>query len=742
MKHTSISFFFLFLAFAGWGQSLTGRILDQQQLPLIGAHILQKNGNGHAHSDESGRFELQDVAIGDTLEISYFGFLTLDTVIQSLDSPFRVKLKETSLQLAEIVIQPNTDALQLIADIDLAVRPVNSSQEILRQVPGLFIGQHAGGGKAEQIFLRGFDIDHGTDINITVDGIPVNMVSHAHGQGYADLHFLIPETIERIEFGKGPYFAEQGNFNTAGYVDFRTKTNLESSLIKQEIGQFNTQRTLAMLDLTGMNQSDRHQAYIAGEFLRSDGAFESPQNFSRINVLGKYTANLNPQDQISVTFSHFLSDWDASGQIPQRAVDDGSITRFGAIDDTEGGETKRTNVQFQYNKFLTDRSLIRTNLFYSYYDFELYSNFTFFLEDPVNGDQIRQREVRNLFGVQSEYVSSFELGSITGDWKAGISLRTDNSDNNELSWSTNRTETREQIQFGDVRETNMSVYAAANFNLGDFRINPGLRVDYFDFNYIDDLATAFTRLEATDQVISPHLNILYTPSSKVQLYVKSGVGFHSNDTRVVVQQQAQQTLPRALGADVGAIWKPGSKWFVQMAYWYLFLEQEFVYVGDAGIVEPSGETRRLGIESSIRYQALPWLMATLDVNYTYARSIDAGDGEDLIPLAPDFTLVGGVNIDHPSGWQGGLNVRHLGDRPANENNSIIAEGYTVVDLNASYRWKRFRVGFQIENLFDVDWNETQFATESRLFDEVESVEEIHFTPGVPFFFRGFVEFRF
>ncbi len=209
--------------------------------------------------------------------------------------------------------------------------PVRSSQEILRKVPGLFIGQHAGGGKAEHIFLRGFDIDHGTDVAISVDGMPVNMVSHAHGQGYADLHFLIPETISKIDFGKGPYYSDIGNFGTAGYVQFKTKDVLESSQLSLEYGAFNTTRTMAMLNVL---DTENHSAYLAADYTVSDGPFESSQNFSRNNFFAKYAGNISDKEKLNAIASHFNSTWDASGQIPVRAVKSGLITRFGAIDDT------------------------------------------------------------------------------------------------------------------------------------------------------------------------------------------------------------------------------------------------------------------------------------------------------------------------------------------------------------------------------------------------------------------------
>ncbi len=720
-------------------QILKGEILDNNGLPVVGVLIFNVSSDLHAHSDEQGHFELPKIQVGDTLKTSHLGYEPQTHIIASLEKPLNMVFIEKAIALEEVVVSPRLDALNLITDIDIQTNPVNSSQDILRQVPGLFIGQHAGGGKAEQIFLRGFDIDHGTDIAISVDGMPANVVSHAHGQGYADLHFVIPETVDRIDFGKGTYYADKGNFNTAGYVDFKTKKNLDYSSIKLEGGQFNTARILGMFNLVN---NKKHSSYVALEYLTTDGAFDSPQNFDRINVFGKYTARVTATDHVSLTLSHFRSQWDASGQVPQRAIDDGSIGRFGAIDDTEGGNTNRTNVMIEYNKILDDKRFVKNTLYYSNYNFELYSNFTFFLDDSINGDQIKQYENRNIFGASSEYNELFSGKGFDGNFQFGISLRADQSNNNELSHTLNRQQTLESISLGDIRETNLGAYVNANFNFGKFTINPGVRVDYFDFNYNDALVPTYNTQHANKAIVSPKLNLLFNYSRQLQLYVKAGKGFHSNDTRVVVAQNGKKILPAAYGFDAGFIWKPIPRLFINTAYWYLFLEQEFVYVGDAGIVEPSGKTQRQGAELSIRYQPLDWLFVNLDANYTHARSVEEMEGENFIPLAPDFTLKGGFNVMLPFNLYGGMHVRHINDRPANEDNSIVAEGYTVVDMNVGYKWKRFNFGVQIQNLFNTQWNETQFATESRLRNETTPVEEIHFTPGTPFYIKGSIEYRF
>lgn len=736
-----IQLFFL-LPYSIFSKDVVGKITDKAGTPIQDAYILKGDGSFHASSNELGIFICKNVQVGDTLVVSYLGFEEKRMVLkeQYFNQAVTIILEEKFFDLEQVHISNSVKAVNQIATIDLKTNPVSSSQEILRTVPGLFIGQHAGGGKAEQLFLRGFDIDHGTDIAISVDGMPVNMVSHAHGQGYADLHFLIPETIERLDFGKGPYYADKGNFTTAGYVDFQTKEKLNNSSVGFEIGRFNTKRTVALIDLLG--NAKNQSAYIAGEYLLSDGPFESPQNFNRLNLMAKYTLNLPKDGKVSLLVSHFDSKWDASGQVPQRAIDSGLITRFGAIDDTEGGKTGRTNIALQHTKTIDNHTFIKSKAYFSHYHFELFSNFTFFLNDPINGDQIKQKEDRNLFGIESVLHKTTNLGSSAVNYQIGGGLRHDQVNNVGLWRTLNRQTILSSLAQGNVTESNLYTFMNAEIEFGKVLINPGLRLDFFNFDYADDLSTTYQSLSEKDFFLSPKLNIIYNPNNQLQLFIKSGTGFHSNDSRVVVAQNGKKTLPGAYGMDVGASWKPLPRLWVNTALWYLFLQQEFVYVGDEGIVEPSGKTRRVGMDLGFRWQLNKYLFFDTDFNYTIARSIEDLEGANRIPLAPELTMTGGLDLQLDNGLSGGIHYRYIKDRPANEDNSIVAEGYFITDINMNYAFKKLTVGLNVENLFNTKWNEAQFATESRLFDEPESIEELHFTPGMPIFLKGKVLYNF
>lgn len=718
--------------------SSTFRLVNPSNQAVEGALVVHSSSGKHTHTNERGEFVLENLLEGDTLFISHLGYKK-KTYRYKGSAQTPIVLEEQVFSLNEVVISPESDALQLLVDINTEQNPVNSSQEILRQVPGLFIGQHAGGGKAEQIFLRGFDIDHGTDIAISVDGIPVNMVSHAHGQGYADLHFLIPETIQRIGFGKGSYLAEKGNFATAGHVGFETKEHLSNNLLKVEIGQFDTQRAVALLNLL---QTERHNAYFATEQMRTDGPFESPQHFKRRNWMGKYKGMLKGGQSLEFLVTHFNSEWDASGQIPQRAVDDGTITRFGAIDDTEGGNTSRTNLSLRHSKALANTGEFTTQAYWVNYNFTLFSNFTFFLTNPLAGDQIKQTESRGIVGLSTKYNQGYMLGRLEGNWEIGTEMREDAVNDNELSRTANRKETLQQMAFGDVNESNSAIFLSQTLHGKNWHLNTGIRYDFFRFAYTNKLLSSYEVLAMQKCILSPKISFFFTPSPTFQAYTKAGKGFHSNDTRLVIAERGREVLPAAYTGDAGLIWKPRPEIMLNVAYWYLFLEQEFVYVGDEGIVEPSGRSRRHGVELSTRSQLLPWLFWNLDANYTFARAIDEPSGFQLIPLAPIFTLMSTFTVSLPRGLHGSAQIRHLADRSANEDNSLVATGYTVVDMNLSYPIKNLVFGIQVQNVLNTEWNETQFATESRLFNEGNPVEEIHFTPGTPFFAKAGLTYTF
>jgi len=723
---------------------ISGRITDQSGLPLPGANVIAESGEGTA-TNILGTYKLKLPPGDHVVTVSFVGYESTSWQFQLKNGETITKdfsLAPSSVQLGDVVISTNeVENLKTISAFDIKLRPVKTSQDILRSVPGLFIAQHAGGGKAEQIFLRGFDIDHGTDITISVDGMPVNMVSHAHGQGYSDLHFLIPETIKQVRFNKGPYYADQGDFNTAGFAEFNTKTSLDKSMIKLEGGQFGTLRSVAMVDLLPDDEINE-DFYLASEFYLTDGYFDSDQNFSRLNLFGKYTNHMDGKGLLQISASTFTSKWDASGQIPERAVRSGLISRFGAIDDTEGGQTSRSNLNIKYIKPNEGGNTVNQQLFISKYDFNLVSNFTFFLNDPINGDQITQGEDRIIYGYKASVENEKYFGNNKLTSEIGGGFRYDDINDIHLSRTKDRKEILQDLALGDIDQFNMSGFVSETFDLNNLSLNGSLRYDYFVFDYVDALKNNYERQSEQKGVMSPKVNVNYKLTNNTNVFFKAGMGFHSNDTRVVVAQQGNKILPKAYGVDFGATFKPLPHMVVNTALWYLDLEQEFVYVGDEAIVEPSGKTRRKGIDLSMRYQVLPWLFVDTDVNFTDPKAIEEDEGNDYIPLAPTFTSIGGLSFTFENGINGSIRYRYLGDRPANEDNSLTAEGYFLLDAILNYSKSKYAISLSAENILNSDWKEAQFETESRLFNEPEPVNEIHFTPGSPLFFKASVSYFF
>ena len=688
------------------------------------------------------------------------------------------------IQLEKILVKGDraysTASSKSIRQFDLNVRPMQTAQDMLQLAPGLVITQHAGGGKAEQIFLRGFDADHGTDVAISTDGIPVNMVSHGHGQGYADLHYVIPELVESIDLFKGPYFARHGNFSTAGSILFLTKDSIDENIMKIEGGEFNTQKVTGLFQVPG--SGDRQGAYFAAQFYNTDGPVESEQNFQRSNLFGKFHTYLNETNKLAFSVSSFSSAWDASGQIPQRAVDSGQITRFGTIDDLEGGQTGRQNLNLIYTATGEDNSRLLIQPYFSRYNFKLFSNFTFFLDDPENGDMIEQTDDRTTLGLNTEYQFERLINSMQLTTTFGGGFRSD--DIAVSLWhSPNRRRLTQKVDSGII-ERNLFLWMQEELIINPkLRLQLGLRGDYFTFNvedHLDVLSDETVTLPhasgyAQEAMLNPKFNMVYSPFGSTDVFLNFGTGFHSNDARDVViertvsdlertfgrqglsdaqinerlsqlnfdrEQSGIRTLPRAIGAEIGTRHRLWDRLNIGIAAWWLELDEELVYVGDAGETEISGRSRRIGIDIEGRAQILSWLWIDTDVNFSRGEYVDEPVDANDIPLAPRVTSTGGLTANHPSGFGTSLRYRYIGDRPANEDGSVTAEGHTLLNLGLSYAFGPFKYFATVENLFDVAWNEAQFDTESRLVNETESVSEIHFTPGNPRNIQAGISYQF
>lgn len=728
--------------------------------PVEGASIYVKNTGQGAATDALGHFFVKGLQKGKYwITVSLVGFETIIRQVEIEDgvtTGLIFNLQPSSIKMSEVAISSKKDiGLGTLSELDLKQRPVNNTQDLMRLVPGLFTSQHQGGGKAEQVFLRGFDCDHGTDVNVSVDGMPVNMVSHAHGQGFADSHFIIPELVGELNFGKGPYRIDKGNLTTAGWVEFKTKDHLDKSFVKLDGGSYGYLRTAAGIDLFDRNTTGgRHTAYVAGEYGYNRSYFDRSQDFNRFNLSGKYTSYISDKKKLSVTLSGFHTYWNASGQIPERAVSEGIIDRFGELDG-EGGSTGRYTVNVQYFQSISNNSYLKANIYAGYYDFSLYSDFTYFLEDTVNGDEIHQAEQRVFGGYNAAYNTSYSIGRMKTKTEVGIGMRYDKIQNSELSHTVNENILLKRIAYGDINENNLYGYVNETIDLlPGLVLNAGTRFDYFIQDYHDKMPAAERKdYNYTNSAFSPKASIHYNILDNARIYYSYGIGFHSNDTRTLSAgvQHGEATvigyiLPLASSMDLGLIMKPYGKLLVSFTVWQLDLQQEFTYSGDGGVIEPSGRTRRRGMDLSLRYEILKWLYADADANYAHARYRDEPQGENYVPLAAAFTSIGGLTFKIHKDLNAGLRYRYMADRPAIEDNSLVAQGYTVCDAVINYIRPRYELGIQVQNLLNTEWREAQFATETRLRSEVAQdippQTDICYTPGTPFFIKITATYKF
>jgi len=720
-----------------------GKVIDQTTLQPVEYATVRTNTGNSAATDRLGNFQITLPADTATLQITYIGYSGTVIKATSGNKRFTIALRRGAIDLKEVQISRNLNnaSFHTLSALDLNLRPVNSSQDLMRLVPGLFIAQHMGGGKAEQIFVRGFDADHGTDLNVSVDGMPVNMVSHIHGQGYADLHFMIPETIADFDYGKGPYYTGKGDFATAGYLNFTTKDALDNSMVGIEAGRFNTFRGVAVLNLLDSTaKKNGENWYVAGEYNYTDGPFTFAEHYKRFNAFSKYTKQLNANNKLSLNASAFTTTWRASGEIPERAVASGTtaideegnpytvpeyanpIGRFGTIDSAQGGKTSRFNFIARLNTDLGSNLSMENEAYYTHYNFLLHVNTSFFAEDSLGGEQ-QQNQSRDMLGYNGKLSKRSYLGNNVLTSTIGLSTRFDRTYGTYRAEVTEDYQLLDYIEQGNINQNNTGIFLDETLQAGKWLINAGARVDYFNFNFQDSTQTK--------TVVSPKLNIQYTANDQIQFYLKTGKGFHSNNAIAAIGNNNLGTVPAAYGADLGLNWKPIPHLYINAAAWYLYLQEEFVYDDDGDIVA-SGKTKRYGLDFSARYQLTNWLFADVNVNLAHPRLADSAKNTGYLALAPTFTSTVGLDFKLKNGINGGLSYRYLHSRPGNNTGTLTADGYYVTDLKINYTQKRYEAGLTIENLFNTKWNEFEAEEESRLRGETAPIDQMSFTPGTPF----------
>lgn len=645
-------------------------------------------------------------------------------------------------ELEEIVVVGETHELVGVSDSatqgtvfseQLQMRPVARPAELLEMMPGLIATQHSGEGKANQYFLRGFNLDHGTDFYITVDGLPVNMRTHGHGQGYADLNFLIPELVNQLEYRKGPYYADIGDFSAAGSADFEYVTKVDKTRLQLTSGADDFYRGFFATSPQWSNSN----GLIALDYQQYRGPWEVGQDLRKLNALAKYSRG-DDLSGFSVTAMAYEGDWTSPDQIPQRAVLSGQISDLGFIDPTVGGESHRYSLSTEL-RGKRGESHWNVSAYWIDYFLDLYSNFTYFLEDPINGDQFKQLDDRQVFGGQAHYHMPIEFGDRVAGLQVGVDVRHDDIGRVGL-FNTRDRVVLSTVRDDEVQQTSIGLFGSVNIKWNDkFRSVLGLRLDHYRFDVDSNLAV--NSGNENDTIVAPKLSLVFGPWAETEYFVNVGKGFHSNDARgtTITVDPTDPTVPvdsvdplvDAWGVDLGIRSARIPNVQLAAALWGLRLDSELVFVGDGGATEASGASERYGLELSAVYTPKPWLIIDADYSYANARFRNS-PGENRIPLALDDMASLGVTLDGESKWHGSFRLRHFGEAALIEDNSQRSEPSTVVNAQLGYDvTPNVTLTLSGFNLFDSNDNDITYFYDSRLAGEAAGVGDIHFHPLEP-----------
>jgi outer membrane receptor protein involved in Fe transport len=623
---------------------------------------------------------------------------------------------------------------------DFATRPLARVGELVEVVPGMIATQHSGPGKANQYFLRGFNLDHGSDFSTYFDGMPVNLRSHAHAQGYMDLNFIIPEVIERVDFQKGPYFAETGDFSLAGSNKMKTYDRLDAGFTELTLGSRDEIR------LVTANSFDLGSGTLlyALEHHQTNGFFDLDQDMRKYNGLLKYTGDIAGRPA-SITFSAYDSTWISTNQVPERAVNNGLIDRFGFIDSDLGGNSHRYSLTG--NIELNDWEL---GLYASSYYMSLINNPTYVLNDPINGDEFEQEDERTVLGGTLRNVMDTDLLGVPVRRTLGADLRYD--DVNELNLFNTVSRRRvSSVREDRVDEISLGLFGELQFRLTErLRATAGLRYDYYDFE-VRALQPENSGAD-NDGLWQPNVGLAYLLSDSIELYGNYGVGFHSNDVRAAVNRidpvsgepsPQQPILAEGEGGELGIRYDNRQGFTIALAYFELATDSELVFVGDAGTTEPSDPTRRRGVEVNSFWE----INERLVLDFSGAKSDGyfriLPDGQNSITDAHDVVVGAGLTyVGLGNGWTASLRVRHFSDAALTEDESVRKDDSTLVNAGLAYGQGKWEVGLDILNLMDRDDDDIAYFFESRLPGEANGVEDIHFHPSNPRTVRMLFKYSF
>jgi hypothetical protein len=611
---------------------------------------------------------------------------------------------------------------------DLAGRIAYRPGELLEVTPGLIASQHSGEGKANQFYLRGFNLDHGTDLATWVDGMPVNQRSHAHGQGWTDLNFLIPELVGRLDYRKGPYSAREGDFSSAGVASLSYANRLVKSIASATVGQDGYARTM----LAGSPEVAGGSLLYALELMKNDGPWTRPDGYRKINAVLRYSQGY-ANNGWNVTAMSYSGHWNSTDQIPLRAVEDGRIGRFDLIDDSDGGKARRQSISGIWRSTDTD-SASKVSAYVIRNELELFSNFTYFLNDPVNGDQFAQPDRRVTSGVDANHTWHMHRSdTLSSDLTVGAQLQNDNIFNGLY-------DTRKRARIATTREDHIVETSGAVFVENATRWSDALRtvvgVRANNYRFRVDGDRPENAGKAHDSLVTPTLNIAYGPWASTELYANYGHGFHSNDARGTVATVDPKTLDavdrtpglvRSRGVEFGLRTEAIPKMQISLAVYRLDFDSELTYIGDAGNTEAGDPSRRYGIEFSNYYRPYKWL--SVDFDAAWARACSLGN---RIPGAIEGVAQLGVTVDRSGPWSGSLRLRWFGPRPLIEDDSVRSKASVTLNGRVGYQLaKDLQLELEAFNLTNRRASAIDYFYESQLAGETAPVADVHFHPIEP-----------
>lgn len=645
--------------------------------------------------------------------------------------------------LEEVVVTGRQDNLVGIAATanegtvgakEIARRPLLRPGELMEAVPGLVISQHSGAGKANQYYLRGMNLDHGTDFSTWLDGMPLNLPTHGHGQGYLDLNFLIPELVRGIRYEKGTYSALAGDFSAVGSSVIDYFSVLPQGISNTTIGSNSYNRLL----VADSPEAGKGRLLYGLELFQNDGPWVHPDDQRKVSGVLRYSEE-NGRDAWHVTAMAYDGKWNATDQIPKRAIDDGSLDRYGAVDPTDGGDSYRYSLSGKWGR--EERvGTTEVNAYAVAYRMNLYSNFTYFLDDPEEGDQFQQADRRRIYGAAVQRRLPGRLYGRESETIVGLQLRHDDIPTVGLY------HTKDRQRLGIIRKDSVDQTSAGLYVQNETRWTPtfrsilGLRADAYRFHVDSNIPE--NSGNSSDSIVSPKLSFIFGPWKDTEFYLNGGYGYHSNDARGVTIKVDPQTgepaervtpLVRAKGAEIGvrSAFLPNLQ--STLSLWHLKMASELLFSGDAGITEPSRPSRRTGLEFTNFYTLSPNWTVDADYAYSWARFRDSAPEGNRIPGALEGVLAAGISYNQPEGWFGSLRVRYFGPRPLVEDNSVRSSGTTLFNGRVGRSVGRnTRLALDVYNLFNSRSSDIDYWYTSRLPGEpAEGVDDIHLHPAEP-----------